>query len=174
MTKKILPLFTIITLAACLLSYKLGSAPVALAEPGAAAQEMAAQDSPATLPTAPATWTAFFPFNGGGVPTATRAAGGAGVKHVATCISVHLTDNRSNFILFPVALRDGLSGTGTPLAEWNLGMTATNGTGSQIDLCDLNIVGSANTSMTLEFNPINWPIPSRAAGSVVLVGYDAQ
>jgi len=49
MTKKILPLFALITVAACLLSYKFGSAPVALAKARPAAQDSSDSTSPLTL-----------------------------------------------------------------------------------------------------------------------------
>ncbi|SRR6266851_3213166 len=174
MTKKTLPLFALIILAAGSLSYKLGSAPVALAKPRTDTQEIAEQAASPTLPTAPATWTAHWPVSNpiSQDPSVTRAAGGAGVKHVATCISVHFINSSGTLVSFPVELRDGPSGTGTTLAEWQIGSTATNGPGAQIELCDLNIVGSANTPMTLEVNPGNWG--AKGTASVNLVGYDAQ
>src|SRR5260370_7352034 len=63
MTKKVLSLFTLITLAACLFSYKVGSAPVALAKARPSPQETADSATALTLPAAPATWALW---TGGG------------------------------------------------------------------------------------------------------------
>jgi hypothetical protein len=168
MPKKAVLLFTFLALVACFLSYKLGSAPVALAKARPAQQEEAA---PPPLPTAPTTWTLnSAPGIHGVSPTVTRAAGGSGVKHVATCISVRDYNTGSTANTEQVFLRDGPSGTGAVLAEWLIGITSTVNDERSVDLCDLNIVGSANTAMTLEFGTMN----NLHYANVLLIGYDAQ
>jgi hypothetical protein len=167
MTKKILPLFALITLAACLLSYKAGSAPVALANARSTPQDASESEVPLALPTAPATWTLTAEDVSGGTTfaSATRPAGGAGVKHVATCISFsfYQTSGSGSFLY----LRDGPSKTGTILFQ--LIPVATSAPSVLQSVCGLNIVGSPNTPMTLEF-------ATDFAGqeALNLVGYDAQ
>ena len=148
MTKKILPLFVLITLAACLLSYKIGSAPVALAKARPNPQDASESAAPMTLPTAPGTWTVTGAGGSGQRVSISRPAGGTGVKHVATCII-------GDYIVAPsasaaagqvISLRDGLSGTGTLLASW--GFYVLPGTSFNVSFCDLNVVGSPNTPMT--------------------------
>lgn len=156
MTKKVLPVFVLITLAACLLSYKFGSVPVARA-------------GEQTLPAAPATWTlTAYEASANKAATASRPAGGAGVQHVATCISFSFqvspgTQYGGSYLY----LRDGASGTGNVL--WQLLPGELPGANITQSVCDLNIVGSPNTPMTLEFaNGAN------AGEALNLVGYDAQ
>jgi len=169
MTKRVLPLVVLITLGACLICYEFGSGPVVLAKAPQTAQETSDSVTPQTLPTAPANWilTASETSNNR-IATATRAAGGAGVKHVATCISFAIYDPSTTATVGSfLYLRDGPSGTGTILYQLYLFLTP--GTGVTHSVCDLNIVGSPNTPMTLEFSSgVN------NSESVNLVGYDAQ
>src|SRR5438445_7877281 len=92
MPKKAVLLFTFLALVACFLSYKLGSAPVALAK-GRPAQQDEAGRVPPPLPTAPATWTITSTGSLGHVVSISRPAGGSGVKHVATCITASFYTN---------------------------------------------------------------------------------
>lgn len=172
MTKKVLPLFVIITLAACLFSYKLGSAPVALAKGRTSAQEISESAAPLTLPTAPATWALTKYLGTGGTPGASvsRPAGGTGVQHVATCISVSigLLGSAPSSEGELAVLRDGASGTGTILFQTYFSLQP--GQSSTQSVCDLDIVGSPNTPMTLEFEAGT----SYTIEYVNLIGYDAQ
>lgn len=100
--------------------------------------------------------------------TITRAAGGAGVRHVCrsvTC-SILATAAQGQIIL---NLRDGATGAGTILwsAQFSLGAASSD----RIALSGLNIVGSANTAMTLEVAAA--PAATNFA-SVALTGYDAS
>lgn len=168
MTKKVLPLFVLITLAACLLSYKVGSAPVALAKGRAAAQETSDSATPLTLPAAPATWTLW---NAGGNTTApitvTQPAGGAGVQHVATCVIATFVNSAASAGGDTVTLWDGNYSIGKVLLAWDL--RALIGTSDSVNLCGLNVVGSANTPMTLSILDY-----AQVGGTVGLIGYDAQ
>jgi hypothetical protein len=167
MTKKLLPLLALITLGACLLTYKLGSAPVALAKAMPNPQEASESAVPLTLPTAPATWTLTAEDTSGGTTfaSATRPAGGAGVKHVATCISFsfYQTSGSGSFLY----LRDGPSKTGTILFQ--LIPVAVGSPSVVQSVCGLNIVGSPNTPMTLEF-----ATDFSGQEALNLVGYDAM
>lgn len=83
--------------------------------------------------------------------TISRAAA-AGQRHVCKSITatlIGLAASAEATVL--VNLRDGATGAGTIL--WSTRLLVVGGTGSQtgVSLSDLNIVGSVNTAMTLEF-----------------------
>jgi hypothetical protein len=164
MPKKTALTFTLLALTACFLSYKLGSVPVAHAKSHAPQQDSAVAPP---LPTAPATWSLTAAFENAAV-SVTRPAGGAGVKHVATCIAGANFNPSGTGAASALELWDGAPGTGTLLFETGVG--APQGAPGHMELCDLNIVGSPNTAMTLEFTSY---APDLKQG-VNLVGYDAQ
>ncbi len=169
MPKKAVLLFTLLTLTACFLSYRLGSAPVALAKAPPAQQDMTDRATPPPLPTAPATWALI---NGGGnitgVVSVTKPAGGTGVRHVATCITATYSNNGAPAgTIANLSLVDGNPGSGTALLIW--GLEALSGSSSSVNLCDLNVVGAANTPMTLEISD-----HTNSNVTLNLVGYDAQ
>lgn len=88
--------------------------------------------------------------------TTSQPAGGAGVHHVCTWIAASLTAG-STAPTVPatpvnVRLRDGASGAGTVIWLCGLAIPATAGESDKILLSGLEIVGSANTAMTLEFS----------------------
>jgi hypothetical protein len=148
---------------ACVLSYKLGSTPVALASARPAAQELTAAPP---LPTAPTTWVLTTATNVGGVISVTRPAGGTGVKHVASCVTGSIVNNVSNSQNLILTLVDGNLG-GTKLMEWE--GAALPGTSTNVNLCDLNIVGPANTPMTLQIGGV-----AGVGDCIRLVGFDAM
>lgn len=152
MTKKILPLFVLITLGACLLSYKFGSVPVAHAQ---------------SLPPSPNTWVLH---NAGGnvtTPlTVTKPAGGSGVQHVATCVIATFSNQRTTSFTTVAYLFDGNYG-GPQLLTWNI--AAPGGPSDSVNLCGLNVVGTANTPMTAAIGD-----NTNIFVTVGLVGYDAQ
>jgi hypothetical protein len=89
------------------------------------------------------------------------------VQHVATCITVTYFNNSGTGTGLGVWLLNGnVGGTGT-LLSWNL--AAPSGSSNSVNLCDLNVVGAADTPMTLEAYET-----SSAEVRVNLVGYDAQ
>lgn len=65
-----------------------------------------------------------------------------------------------------LSLRDG-GVNGTILLWWN--GTAMNSSSNAVNICDLNVVGSPNTAMTLQIAN-----GATLSASVGLVGYDAQ
>ena len=138
-------------LIACFINLRLGSVPRVRAQ------------SP-TLPTAPGTWAMTSgPPKFGASMAVVRPAGGAGVKHVATCVQGFAGSASSGGSQFQLNLYDGT----VLLQSWYVNPTNPAGTFSQ---CDLNISGSANASMTLQWAPVN----ANNEGIVNLVGYDAQ
>lgn len=81
--------------------------------------------------------------------TVTKAAGGTTVRHVATSITACFVGTVTAAPV-QINLRDGASGAGTILRTWFIGIPTANG-GDCVNLSGLNITGSANTAMTLEF-----------------------
>lgn len=100
--------------------------------------------------------------------TISRAAGGAGVRHVCRSITCSILATAAQGQII-VNLRDGATGAGTIL--WSAQFSLAAGTSDRITLGDLNIVGSANTAMTLETAAA--PAATNFA-SVSLTGYDAS
>ena len=88
--------------------------------------------------------------------TATKAAGGAGVKHVCTGIQVHAWNNATGSASaatgYNFAVRDGATGAGTILWQGNLSFAAAPlnaGEGFAITF-PTPLVGTANTAMCVE------------------------
>lgn len=99
--------------------------------------------------------------------TVTRAAGGAGVRHVCRSITVSILAVAAQGQII-VNLRDGATGAGTIL--WSAGFVLAAGTSDRIALSGLNIIGTANTAMTLEVAAA--PAATNFA-QVAMSGYDA-
>ncbi len=121
----------------------------------------------ALITTKPGQWTASAQATAG-TPSASKAAGGAGVSHVCTGIVASVAAAATAQTPVIVNLRDGATGAGTILATFALSAPA-NGTGI-VSIAGLNIIGTANTAMTLEFAGAT---AAAVVGSVNLVGYDA-
>lgn len=105
--------------------------------------------------------------------TISRAAGGAGVRHVCTSIgAVLIIPPAVNQSLIQLNLRDGATGAGTILwsQQFGIGAALAAGGQQQVNLSGLKIVGSANTAMTLEFSAAG---VATTAQSVALTGHDA-
>jgi len=81
--------------------------------------------------------------------TATRAAGGVGVRNVCKSLHFSLAAVAAQTII-SARVRDGVTGAGTIL--WSQQVIAPAGTVVLIELSGLNIVGSANTAMTFEWS----------------------
>jgi len=104
----------------------------------------------------------------GAVASATRAAGGVGVRHVCTSITATLAAGATAAGPLKVYLRDGLTGVGPVIFAAALS-APVQGVGV-LTLSDLSIVGSANTAMTLEFVAAG---PAGSQENVTLQGYSA-
>lgn len=94
-----------------------------------------------------------------------------GLRHVATALSfdVITTTTAPTTTTLTVTLRDGASGAGVVLMTWRIRVSAamTDTNVSSIQLHGLNIFGTANTAMTLEFDVGNL----NTLESVSLSGY---
>lgn len=162
MPKKAVLFFAIFTLAACIVTYRLGSAPVAQAKP------RPVPEVSSTLPAAPATWslTGSSTYKSGAVIT--QPAGGTGVQHVVTCLAFSMSNDSAGKVFSTAILRNGASQTSPALWQYNFAIEA--GASVVHSVCDLSIVGSADTALTFETSAYG-----PAVGSYVnLVGYDAQ
>src|SRR5437660_100372 len=104
MLKKTVLALTLLTLTACLLSFKFRSSPVALAK-NPAQEEASALAS--ALPAPPAEWV-VNDIGGGTTAASVTRAGVAGTQHVADCVafSMEQGSNTSNFNI-GVQLLDG-------------------------------------------------------------------
>lgn len=103
--------------------------------------------------------------------TASKAAGAAGVKHVADCITYSASAGVAPAAtLLSINLRDGATGAGTVLASWRMFVPAAIGQMTVFAMCDLNIPGTAATAMTLEFSALLTSLNE----SVTLTGYSVQ
>lgn len=104
---------------------------------------------------------------------ASKALGAAGVRHVAKRVIITAATTGTVQPAIQVNLRDGASGLGTVLASWQVGIglsTALSGVCAQnIDVDNLNLVGTSATAMTLEFSGA---AAAATTTSVTLIGYD--
>lgn len=99
--------------------------------------------------------------------TASKAAGGALMRHVCTGISFSLSAVVAQ-PLISVTLRDGASGAGTIL--WQKQYILPVGAVLDVNISDLSLPGSLNTAMTLEFSGA--PAATNLE-SVEMTGYDS-
>lgn len=104
--------------------------------------------------------------------TASKAAGTGGAVHVADCVTATFVANTTApaAAVVTAVIRDGATGAGTILWSADLGVTATAGLSSTpIYLCGLNINGTANTAMTVEFTAAGG---ANTFETVAVTGYD--
>lgn len=86
------------------------------------------------------------------IATSTKEAGGGTVRHVLTGYDVCVADNTlANSGAFRVNFRDGATGAGTILKTVWVGISIGTFSANCVALSGLNITGSANTAMTVEF-----------------------
>jgi hypothetical protein len=104
----------------------------------------------APLVTPPGEWTINSEPAANTTATATRAAGGAGVRHVLKSINASLIGVAAIAAPISVVVRDGATGVGAILWSDKL-FAAAAGSRDRVTLVGLNIVGTANTAMTVEF-----------------------
>lgn len=121
---------------------------------GDAATLGATPQSNGQLATKPGEWAVTHAPAANTQATASKAAGGAGVRHVCKSVSARIVGGTTAPAAVSVTLnlRDGATGAGTILWSWTMVLAGAIAAKDSIDLTDLNIVGSANTAMTLEFS----------------------
>jgi hypothetical protein len=110
--------------------------------------------------------------SGGTAATASKAANANG-RHVADCISFSAqATNAPTPAQTDINLRNGTSGTGTILWTQTILIPGTAAQHILVGpLCGLNLIGSPNTAMTLEFSS---GAPANEFEAVDLSGYDVQ
>lgn len=119
-------------------------------------------------------WVVTAQKAGATAASASKAAGAAGVQHIAKRVMASISAGATVQPVLFVNLIDGATGGATQLASWSVSAN-TNVTGPCVVLidtgpADLNLVGTAATAMTLEFSAA--PAAS-TNNSVTLIGYDA-
>src|SRR5258706_511789 len=72
-------------------------------------------------------------------------------RHVCTSVSATLVAAAATAAQTTLNLRDGATGAGTILASWVLSVPGVIGSCAILPLDSLEIIGSPNTAMTLEF-----------------------
>ena len=135
---------------------------------------MASIDTASPLPVAqPGNWAVTQAPAAATPATATRAAGGGAIRHVCTsiCARIVATGTAPTAANVQVNLRDGASGAGAILQSWALALQAVAGDRDAVVLAGLNIVGSANTAMTLEFAAAGG---ANTVESVAMTGYSVS
>lgn len=145
----------LITLTACLLTYKFGFAPTARAQT-----------------TAPAEWSVWATSHGPVNAYATKP-GVAGIQHVADCIVADVTNAPGATPSGPIGVKlyDGSATTSpsTVLLAINLAQPSYTVGGGQVHLCGLNLQGTAGRPMQLQIGGFVGTSPYL---SVNLVGHD--
>lgn len=98
-------------------------------------------------------WGSFSNPAAGSQATISLAAE-ASVRHVADCVSFSAAATTAPALTaLTINLRDGATGAGTILQTWQVAIPASTGTlVSPLSVCGLNLVGTTNTAMTLEFS----------------------
>jgi hypothetical protein len=114
-------------------------------------------------------WTAVHAPTTATQATITKAAGGAGVRHVCKVITATLACGATAQTPIQVYLRDGATGAGTIL--WAATVAAIANGFASILFDNLSITGSANTAMTLEFSGAG---VAASQEIVTLAGFDIQ
>lgn len=156
MTKKVLPAFVLVTLVACLLGYKFGSAPAVRAQTTAPAEWSVAATSHSTVNT-----------------YATKPAV-VGVQHVADCVIADATNTPGVVPSGPIVVKlyDGSATTSptTVLLAMNLPQPPYTVGGGQLHICGLNLQGTADRPMQVQIGGFTGTSPYL---SVNLVGHDA-
>jgi hypothetical protein len=101
----------------------------------------------------PSSFAVFSNPAAGSQATIAAAAGGAGVKNIATlvCFSAAAT-TAPVLTALTVNLRDGATGAGTVKWTMQLAIPASTGILAAPFCSPVNVIGTANTAMTLEFS----------------------
>jgi len=153
MTKRVLPAFVLITLIACLLSYKFGSAPTVRAQT-----------------TVPPEWSVWTTSHSTTNAYATKP-GVSGVQHVADCIIADATNSAGAAPAGPIGVKlyDGSAPSGTVLLAIDLAQPPVTVGGGQLHLCGLNLQGTVGRTMQVQIGGFVGSSPYLSAD---LVGHD--
>jgi hypothetical protein len=126
----------------------------------------------ATLVVGPGNWTQISNPATGTQASASRPASTVTLRHVANCITFSAGSTTAPALTaLTINLRDGATGAGTILRTWQIVISASTGQNTPPEeVCGLNIVGSPQTAMTLEWSAGL----ANLIESVSLSGYDVQ
>jgi|GEM_PF-3430628 len=99
-------------------------------------------------------WSVSSAPAAGSQATASKSAGGAGVRHILDCISFSAGSTSAPALTqLSINVRDGASGGGSVIWQHTVIIPAATGQNvSPFGLCGLGLVGSSNTAMTIEFS----------------------
>lgn len=124
-----------------------------LANYATAATSTARNEAGAQITEKGSRWGSFSNPAAGSQATISLAAE-ASVRHVADCVSFSAAATTAPALTaLTINLRDGATGAGTILQTWQVAIPATTGTlVAPLSVCGLNLVGTTNTAMTLEFS----------------------
>jgi len=118
-------------------------------------------------------WSVRDSQAGATAPSASKAAGATGVKHVAVRVGISCAAGANVQPAVQVNLRDGATGAGTIKKSWQVALgliTALSGVNCvNIDEDNLNEVGTAATAMTIEFASAP---AANTTSAVYLQGFD--
>jgi hypothetical protein len=132
----------------------------------------ATQNLGAALTEKGARWFVRINPSAGVQASASKAAGTNGVTHVADCVTFSAGSTTAPALTsLTMNLRDGASAAGTLI--WSQEIVIPAATGQNVapfSFCGLNLIGSANTAMTLEFSAGL----ANLIETVTLTGYDVQ
>jgi hypothetical protein len=155
MNNRIVAAFLLLTVAACLLSYKFGSAPTAHAQVAT-----------------PPEWSVWTASHSTVNAFATKAAV-AGITHVADCIIADASNTPGSAPAGPIGVKlyDGSATTSptTVLLVVNLPQPSYASNAGQLHLCGLNLPGTAGRPMQLQIGGYVGTSPYLTAN---LVGHD--
>lgn len=135
---------------------------------GGVANIAAASGLGAELGVAPGEWSAVHNPTTATQATITKAAV-AGARHVCKSITATVATGATAQTPITVYLRDGATGAGTII--WTGTLSAPANSAGVIAIAGLNIFGSVNTAMTLEFSAAG---VAASLEAVALSGYDAS
>lgn len=99
-----------------------------------------------------ASWSVVHTPSANAQATASKAAAGAGIKHVCKGYAWSLSSGAGAPTpeLITIAIRDGATGAGTILWQETVSLPATAGSNAGRVVTGLYLVGTANTAMTIE------------------------
>jgi hypothetical protein len=142
---------------------------------GSATNVAATSGNKALQTTGPGSWSVQSTPAVTTAPSATKAAGAAGVRHVATGALISLSAVAAQTIIY-FTLRDGATGAGTIL--WQVGVIAPAGSNiGPVAIPLPNLPGSAATAMTLELTNASGAVTNPVAtnfATATLFGMDAS
>lgn len=116
----------------------------------------------------PADWSVVSTPVAATQATASKAAAGANMRHFCTGIYAAITTVGTLQGPIQLNLRDGATGAGAIL--WSMSFQLPVNGIAIVQISDLNIPGSSNTAMTLEFSAAG---VAASQESVTLTGYDS-